>query len=425
MIEILRSEVQEKLGITVKNRGECQFLSDALLVEIGETVNYNTLRRFFGVDKKVRVQPSENTLNVLSKFLGYSSYNQFSQQIIKFGANHNRDEWYSVLNGNSSEAIVSYLNEKRMKGISFTNIFIRAIRELILFGRIADVDRVFKSESLRLESFSYSESVYVGNAIGILLRDVVLSEEKYVLLLKNERFVQSVLTIFVDYSNLNGGYGALVNLAESRGRSLSKNNYTFFRCLNYLRLYLMNKDPRINLDIDISIHEAHPILIGRVAAVIMLEQRSNVKEQRNTLAMLKERFHSEKLKRIDYFYEVKIISLILSDFDLMNSLEELQEEQHIRKQYQISHYQLSCLLKLLLSIRNEDENERSSLDAQIKPELWVKSYYDFFDLFYLIARFHSVKGGVEKRRFKAEYLRVSKKMNYPCFDEKFLLTYFD
>ena len=70
MIEILQSEIEQKLGVSIKHRGECQFLSDAILVEFGETINYNTIRRFFGVEKGSEVVPSINTLNVLSRFLG-------------------------------------------------------------------------------------------------------------------------------------------------------------------------------------------------------------------------------------------------------------------------------------------------------------------------------------------------------------------
>jgi hypothetical protein len=71
MIEILQSEIQQKLGVRIKKRGDCQFLSDAILGEVGETLNYNTIRRFFGVDKNTTARPSINTLDLFSKFLGY------------------------------------------------------------------------------------------------------------------------------------------------------------------------------------------------------------------------------------------------------------------------------------------------------------------------------------------------------------------
>ena len=72
MIGLLKEEVERKLGTEIRRRGECQLLSDAILQEQGETLNYNTLRRFFGVDKKSNVIPSRNTLDILSVFLGYS-----------------------------------------------------------------------------------------------------------------------------------------------------------------------------------------------------------------------------------------------------------------------------------------------------------------------------------------------------------------
>ena len=98
MLGLLKSEVQLKLGIEIKNRGDCQLLSDAIMLDLGETLNYNTLRRLFNIDKKSEVKPSRNTLDVLSCFLGFRGYNQFSKQVLKYGVNGYQDEWYSILN---------------------------------------------------------------------------------------------------------------------------------------------------------------------------------------------------------------------------------------------------------------------------------------------------------------------------------------
>ena len=72
MIAVLKNEIEQKLGISIQRRGDCQLLSDAVLTELGESINYNTIRRFFGVDKSSVIEPSKNTLNILSKFLGYA-----------------------------------------------------------------------------------------------------------------------------------------------------------------------------------------------------------------------------------------------------------------------------------------------------------------------------------------------------------------
>ncbi|MDC3252967.1 hypothetical protein OAU25_01810 [Crocinitomicaceae bacterium] len=196
MIVVLKNEIEQKLGISIQRRGDCQLLSDAVLSELGESINYNTIRRFFGVDKSSVFEPSKNTLNILSKFLGYASYNQFSKQVIQFGANQYKDNWYFVLNSQSTSEVINYLIYRRMKDVFFVDVFIRTIRELLLMRRFADVDLIFRSKHLKLNKFSYSESIYVGNAIGILLRDVILEDEDYSLLLKKQTIYSSRLIYF-------------------------------------------------------------------------------------------------------------------------------------------------------------------------------------------------------------------------------------
>jgi hypothetical protein len=203
MIEVLKTELQQKLGVRIKHRGECQFLSDAILVEFGETLNYNTIRRFFGIDKQSKALPSRNTLDILSRFLGSESYYDFCKKISSIGTSEYQEEWYFIFHRGDTEQIISYFIDKRRSNFSFITFFIKAIRELLLFGRIDIIDSVYRCKDLKLNELSYSESVYIGNAIGILFRDVKLKDEEYLFLIKNESFVRNIFSIFVDYSCLN------------------------------------------------------------------------------------------------------------------------------------------------------------------------------------------------------------------------------
>jgi hypothetical protein len=423
MIELLKSEVQFKLGIEIKNRGDCQILSDAIMLDLDETLNYNTLRRFFDVDKKSEVKPSRNTLNVLSCFLGYKSYNQFSKQVMKYGVNGYQDEWYSILNKGDGNSIIQYLKERR-EHQNFADLFIRAIRELILMRKVQMVNLIFNSKKLGFARFSYSESVYVGNAIGILLRDFDLPSEDYITLLRNKRFVQNVLSIFVDYASLNSGYGSIVLSAQKSSKHLSISDYIFFKCLNYLRLYLKNERFEKELDADFMTFEGHPILVGRIAAVEMLRCESDSFERIRIFEKLKVRYEKEKVKRLDYFYEIKIVALILSDFELMEMIDQVYSESRVTQQYQISHNQLFCIVKLLKSIASQSQNETSQILGQIKQDLWVTSYYEFFNLFYQIGLYHAANKIDEREKHRALYLEISEKMNYQKFDEGYLKNYF-
>ena len=67
------------------------------------------------------------------------------------------------------------------------------------------IDELFKLKELAFENFSYSEVLYLGNSLGLLVRK---QPELDTVLLKNTNFLQCVYLTFVDYSNLNGYYGS-------------------------------------------------------------------------------------------------------------------------------------------------------------------------------------------------------------------------
>ena len=399
-------------------------LSDAVLTELGESINYNTIRRFFGVDKSSVVEPSKNTLNILSKFLGYASYNQFSNQVIQFGANQYRDNWYFILNTQSTAEVINYLIYRRIKDVFFADVFIRTIRELLLMRRFTDVDLIFRSKHLKLNQFSYSESIYVGNSIGILLRDVSLEDEDYSLLLRNKPFIRHVLSIFVDYSSLNKGYGVFVTRAEQGKEFLSKNDALFFECLTALRHYLLNGNIQTKITFNSSNLVAHPILIGRLAAIEILQCEKEERKM-DILNALKATFEAEKVRRIDYFYEVNIVALVMSDFNLISALNKIQDAPHIRQHYQINHHQLSMILRFFNAIFTNNRKKQNDFEQEIKRELWVTSYYDFFDLFYHIGLYHSSSSTAKKNMILRQYLIISEKMGYPIFNEHYLISYFD
>ncbi len=76
--ERLKEEVELKLGKKIINRGDCQLLSDLIFEQQKKQISYNTLRRFFKVDKNADHKPSSQTLNVLSKFVGHANYFSFT-----------------------------------------------------------------------------------------------------------------------------------------------------------------------------------------------------------------------------------------------------------------------------------------------------------------------------------------------------------
>lgn len=75
-IQTLTQEVEKKLGRRVLSSSDCNDLFMEIELKLKIKVSFNTLRRFFGLIK-ANHKPSMFTLNSLSCFCGYSSFDDF------------------------------------------------------------------------------------------------------------------------------------------------------------------------------------------------------------------------------------------------------------------------------------------------------------------------------------------------------------
>ncbi|MBT4473344.1 MAG: hypothetical protein HOC64_07020, partial [Bacteroidetes bacterium] len=69
---ILTKAVEKKFGFKILNRGDCEKLSEVIYEQTNKNVNYNTLRRIYGLAKPVKTR--KDTLDVLSQYVGYESF---------------------------------------------------------------------------------------------------------------------------------------------------------------------------------------------------------------------------------------------------------------------------------------------------------------------------------------------------------------
>ena len=60
MIDYLKKLTVKNAGFEIKDRGDCQLLSELIIERTDELISYNTLRRLFGLVDFVK--PNKNTL---------------------------------------------------------------------------------------------------------------------------------------------------------------------------------------------------------------------------------------------------------------------------------------------------------------------------------------------------------------------------
>src|SRR4051812_14224097 len=96
----LKDEIEQTFGKKITVSRDCILLSEEVYGKISLTVNSNTLRRFFGLIRSNHF-PSHNTLDILSRYCGFASFDEFkSSKIHK--SNANAPDFYS-------QSILNYL----------------------------------------------------------------------------------------------------------------------------------------------------------------------------------------------------------------------------------------------------------------------------------------------------------------------------
>ena len=102
-------DVQKKSNVTVIKSRDLRFLKQDIDDNSELGIGFNTLRRLFGFLEKTT--PSISTLNILSAYLGFSSYSSYKQNIINY------DDWYFQQN---LQRIQSYEYRDKRRYRNFT-----------------------------------------------------------------------------------------------------------------------------------------------------------------------------------------------------------------------------------------------------------------------------------------------------------------
>ena len=456
----LKIKIEKKINRQILNRGDCQYLSDRIFNENNNTLSYNTIRRAFNLDSNSNVKPNKSTLNILSEFVGYKSYDEYNIQ-----SNWNYLWAYKIkicglINRMDEDELIYEFNLAWNKNENFSVTFVTVIRELLLLKEIRLVNNIILKSKFSLEDFNYSELVFIGNGLGSSLRKINLKKDELIILLNNKFFIDFVFKVFVDYSSLNSYYGLLFSvIKENKIESLPYQNL-FFISIDKLKDLLFNKKIKLIKYLEIDKKSLHPILIGRLASIEIAackQMNINYDYVLNDISTL----ISLSIKdTVDFLYEIKTISLLTKDFPLMewiisheknNLSNKILNNQIISKnagfwyddllleeEYQITHLQYSYIIQLFLAIhtkmniRNELHPPDDKVDFNIElilkkidKQKWVMSYYSYLDLFFQIVNYYFVKDKSQKNNFLKNYNRICSDLNYPIFDKNYLKNYFD
>jgi len=413
----LKKITEKKIGFNITNLNDSKRLSEIMLITHDLSLNYNTIRRFFGIVKSVKA--SNYTLDTLAIFNGYKSYNDF---LIKFGLQF---QWKSellvieLIHEKRNKELLKFINEEIHLKNEFYIIFIQIIRELILIKNYKLLVKIFKLKQTQQIYFSFDSLILIGMSIGKLLKKINLenTESHKLLLLKN--FQDLVITINVDYSNLNTYYEKVISLIYKNSKR--KDLLEFCKGVLNVNIYLQNKKNQqfYTLTYD---DNFHPILKSRIYSQHILTNKIDLINTLENYFILNKK--EDKLP-IEYFFEIIFSSILTKNFKVMDwIIKKVNSHRNYNQFFKFEHYQNFIFMKLLFLRKNNDSLSIDNILEYFTFNDFNRSYRGVIDQYIYIFKHHTNNFNKENNYLDL-YLKNSKRMNLPLFTEKYLLTYFD
>jgi hypothetical protein len=376
--ENLIKAVEKKFGFKILNRGDCEKLSEVIHEQINKNINYNTLRRIYGLAKPVKTR--KDTLDVLSQYVGYISYYHYVNEAPYEISWESRLHLYELKDNKDTKALLLFLERKAQRAEDIVLPLVNLIREFLLAKRIRELNILFASDVLKNNIVNYNQKLIIGNSAGILLRSIKLSKQEINLLCKTPFFRATIFEIFVDYSFLNGYYAVFLKYFSEKK---DYENKLFVSCLLNLKSFLNNEKIK-NIQIsDTGLMELHPILIGRYFSNFLLAEKKeasffNIKTIANSITFISP-VH-------ELYYEPMVVAVLTNNLKVQFWLIE-QIEKHLSKNaYPEPHYlETYHLMKTWYYAQTGAIEKAKNMFENININTFILSYKTFLLFFYYAA----------------------------------------
>jgi hypothetical protein len=416
MLDVLKKEIEKKLGQKILNRGDCELLSNAILETIDIEISYNTIRRLFGLAPNVKA--NKKTLNTLAKFIGYKHYIHFMQTYLKEEKNYLSVLVFRAVYHADKTKIIKLVQNTKSSPEDFVSFIIILSRELLYNKQYSILNQVFELEELAYDNFSYSEVLFIGNSIGLLLRKQHLEDNAF---LYNTNFLRCVYLTFVDYSSLNGYYADWTGVINKSKKT--KELQIFTKAILEFRKFLNKKtvtDSFENLAFNPNLN---PILCSRLLSIKIMANKYDDLEQ---ILDAYYKIHSGiKSLLIDYSYELFITAITTKNRVLMHYLiKRIDLGENKLFYYHKYHLNLFYLMGMFYHKMIQNKSNQRTYKRLFSLNNTRHSYEDYITLLHSIFLYSEAKTKSLKETIKNDYIQLNKKLAYPYFSEAYLINYF-
>ena len=416
MLDILKKEIEKKLGQKILNRGDCELLSNAILETIDIEISYNTIRRLFGLAPNVKA--NKKTLNTLAKFIGYKHYIHFTQMYLQEEKLHLSVLVFRAVYHADKTKIIKLVQNTKSSSEDFVSFIIILSRELLYNKQYSILNQVFELEELAYDNFSYSEVLFIGNSIGLLLRKQHLEDNAF---LYNTNFLRCVYLTFVDYSSLNGYYADWTGVINKSKKT--KELQIFTKAILEFRKFLNKKTVTDSFE-DLAFNQnLHPILCSRLLSIkIIANKYDNLEQILDTYYKI----HSGKESLfLDYSFELFITAITTKNRALMHYLiKRIDLDENKLFYYHKHHLNLFYLMGMFYHKLTQNKSNQSTYKRLFSLNNTRHSYEDYITLLHSIFLYSEAKTKSSKKTIKNDYIQLNKKLAYPYFSEAYLINYF-
>ena len=312
-------DVQKKSNIKVNKSRDLRFLKEEIEENSESGIGFNTLRRLFGFLEKT--EPSISTLNILSVYLGFSSYSAYKNNI------NNYDGWYFQQNLQRIQSTNTVTNEDietiRIGLLNDANTvyFAYFFSYFIERKNIKTLEKIVKK--IPYDGISESNRLKFATIVSLSLYriDEKNAYNTYSRLVKYDSFRNNVPLLFIDYSNLHNKYSKILTIIKQQSKK--EDDILFVELMRfYWKFYSSKKYLHIEIKKPAKFDTFHPVLQGRYYSYLLLKSEdSDSSIEKKIIFDCKKSIKKNSVYEISFLLEEIIPSLIFKkNFAFLNEL---------------------------------------------------------------------------------------------------------
>lgn len=415
-LQTLMRKVGIRFGYNIKEAKELKLLREDIALSTERSISYSTLRRLFGF--LPFSNPSINTLNTLSLYIGYDSFFQFKKKELprSWGAflSINRMKRKKVLEEEDIQFLISINDDPE-----FCHYFMDIFNYFLFTKNEMGLSQLFHPEILEV---NWNDQLKLSNTVIMMLRGFYPTNIEITMsLLENPLFRKEYFYNFIDYNQFHAAYPVLLRRAleledEQRHR-------IFIRImLAYIDVLLGNeKQAKLPSVSSSEYEELYPIVKGRYWVYQLLGK--SVEEQDELFLEILEAAIQERNKSL-FFHEIIPVLILIERVDLIEQTytvfyDDIFEVRLFSTYTQQNMYQIG--LSLVSLKQGELEQAKRELNWVDIPSA-MDSYISYVKIFHLLAKYQTV-GNDKLDDVENEYLELVKRLQFSLFTKELIRDY--